>query len=268
MKHLLFIGLVMSAACLTACSDDDDNPIPQAPPRSMITEFVTPTSVYHEQSAFNAEFVANEDSSKIVGVRCLDFDITLAGTNIDFSTDPGLFVQELEEYGDTAASADIPAAASTYRPSTKPIRTITITTPKGNEHEDITDLFEVSYVSYYDFIKNGYSWNGIANPGPVYRMTLAQFNAAGDKKLVDTNTITLYIPKQYQGLPNAMSEVGSFVLPWFRIKTVYADGTSFTIDCTPVNFDMWDRLLGIRDRYNDGTFPVFPEWNILKSPKR
>ena len=32
----------MSAASLTACSDDDDNPIPQAPPRSMITEFVTP----------------------------------------------------------------------------------------------------------------------------------------------------------------------------------------------------------------------------------
>ena len=121
----------MSAACLTACSDDDDNPIPQVPHRSMITEFVTPTSVYHEQSAFNAEFVANEDSSKIVGVRCLDFDITLAGTNIDFSTDPGLFVQELEEYGDTAAAADIPAAAYSYRPSTKPIRTITIT--NGNE---------------------------------------------------------------------------------------------------------------------------------------
>lgn len=53
-----------------------------------------------------------------------------------------------------------------------------------------------------------------------------------------------------------------------NINTVYADGTSFTIDCTPVNFLMWDRLLGIRDRYNDGTYPVFPEWNILKSPKR
>ena len=63
MKQLLVLGLGILMVCLSACSDDDPKE-PQNAPRSLITEFVRPGSLFHEESAFNVQFVLNE---KVVG---------------------------------------------------------------------------------------------------------------------------------------------------------------------------------------------------------
>ena len=119
MKQLLVLGLGILMVCLSACSDDDPKE-PQNAPRSLITEFVRPGSLFHEESAFNVQFVLNEETSKIDGVKVLDFDITAPGYSIDFSTDPVFFVQQLTEIGDLNAPENLPSDCELYRPAFLP----------------------------------------------------------------------------------------------------------------------------------------------------
>lgn len=265
MKQLLVLGLGILMACLSACSDDDPKE-PQNAPRSLITEFVRPGSLFHEESAFNVQFVLNEETSKIDGVKVLDFDITAPGYSIDFSTDPVFFVQQLKEIGYLNAPENLPSDCELYRPSIRPIRTISISAKhifgdnplQIQDTEDCSRFFGVSYVSYYDFIKNGYSWDGIANAGPIYRMALDEFNKAGDKKLVDTNGITLYLPEELQPC------VRNYM---YTIRIEYADGIYHNFECRPVSDRAWERLRSIIDKYNRG-YISFPDWNLLKAPRR
>ena len=43
----------------------------------------------------------------------------------------------------------------------------------------------IRYRSYYDYIKNGYSWKGLNQDSPWYEMDLDEFNARGGAKLID-----------------------------------------------------------------------------------
>lgn len=260
MKQLIMLMTGLMMVCLSACSSDDDpQPIPEAP-RSMITEFVWPTSIFHEESAFNVLFEKDDKTSKIVDFKILDFDINAVGKSIDFSTDPGLFVQQLNEIGDTCAPADLPAEAWNYRPLIRPIRSMSIKV----DDRDVTQQFEIAYVSYYHFIKNGYSWNGITNRGPVYKMTLDEFNTSGDKMLVDANGIKLYMPEEFKTIVT----YSHYINRLFTIRIEYSDGSSDSFDCRPVSMLTWERLKTIVRTYNDGKVQDFPDWNTLKSPKK
>lgn len=260
MKQLIMLLAGLLIVCLSACSSDDDpQPIPEAP-RSMITEFVWATSIFHEESAFNVLFVKNDETSTIVDMKILDFDINAVGKSIDISTNSKLFVQQLNEIGDTCAPTDLPAEALIYRPLITPIRSMNI---KLGER-DVTQQFDIAYVSYYDFIQNGYSWDGITNQGPTYRMTLDEFNTSGNKMLVDANGITLYMPEEFKN----MVTLGKYTNSLFTISIEFADESTLSFDCRPVSYNAWMRLRTIVERYNFGKLQEFPDWNLLKSPKK
>ena len=268
MKQLIMLLTGVMMVCLSACSSDDDpQPIPEVP-RSMITEFVQPTYLSHKMSDFNVHFVVDEATSKIIGYKITDYNIMPLGNSIDYAGHPETFVNQLMEIGDTCAPDNLPDESWNYRPSIVPIRSLKIIADayEDNNHlhlqrgDDCTKYFEISYVSYYDFIKNGYSWAGIENAGPVYKMTLEEFNHYGDKKLVDTNGITLYPAyelqdKQYSFYP-------------FNIYIEYADGTIHSFRLRPLGVEMRERLENIIDAYNEGIISDFPDWNLLKSPKQ
>lgn len=268
MRKLLMICLGLLGVCLLSCSSDNDDPRVKAP-RSLITEFVRPTSLFHAESDFNVNFVVDKETSKIVDMKILDFTIIPMGSTIDVSTDPVFFVEQLREIGDVNAPENLTAECSLYRPSMKPVRSIKIYAKLVSDkysnplnlhgEEDCSRYFGISYVSYYDFIRNGYSWKGIENPGPVYRQTLGEFNNSGAKKLVDTNGITFYFPEEIQ------SCVRSYA---YTIKIEYTDGEVQNFSCRPVSDNAWSRLTTMIKRYNDGYLSELPDWNLLKSPRR
>lgn len=162
MNKLILQGLCLMMVCLCACSSDDDpKPIPEAP-RSMITEFVWPTKLSHKKSDFNVNFVVDEATNKIVDIRITDYNIIPLGKNYDYSNYPEFFVEKLRELGDTCAPDNLPEEAWNYLPSIIPIRSIRIyadTYDICHLHlkigDECTKYFEISYISYYDFIKNG-----------------------------------------------------------------------------------------------------------------
>ncbi len=53
------------------------------------------------------------------------------------------------------------------------------------EGDNCNSLFRIRYRSYYDYIKNGYSWKGLNQDSPWYEMDLDEFNARGGAKLID-----------------------------------------------------------------------------------
>ena len=266
MNKLILQGLCLMMVSLCACSSDDDpKPIPEAP-RSMITEFVWPTKLSHRKSDFNVNFVVDEATNKIVDIRITDYNIIPLGKNYDYSNYPEFFVEKLRELGDTCAPDNLPEEAWNYLPSIIPIRSIRIyadTYDICHLHlkigDECTKYFEISYISYYDFIKNGYSWDGIENPGPVYKMTLEEFNKIGDHKLVDTNGITLYPAYDLQD-----ADYTQFM---YNIDIEYGDGTTYRFRLWPIGQEMWERLRNIMKAYNEGKIDNY-DWNLLKSPKR
>ena len=265
MKKMIFLISCVLVLCISACSSDDDPKPIQDAPRSMITEFIAPQSLFHQQSDFNVEFVKNEKTNMIDEIRILDFTIIGQGESIDYASRPKLFVETLQEIGDTCAPENLPEEAWNYCPPIIPVSTINIFIDDANEalnlveNEECSKYFEISYVSYYDFIKNGYSWKGIEKPGPIYKMSIEDFNRLGDKKLVDMNNIKLHLPKELQTI-----EANNRYL----IELKYADGTVCKFRCEPVPFLMWDRLWNIMKDYNTGFLTEFPNWNLLKAPRK
>lgn len=194
-------ALLMQLA-LTGCSDDSNKemPEPDVSPayRSLIHEFIEPEKLFYSRTDFSMEFLYSDDRREITGMRLLSFKVRPTGMFVNHFNDAREFASQLKAVGDTMALA-LPQDAWDYVPLTRPITKIGIA-PKDNDQlpdamkdQDCSRYFEISYVSYYDYIRNGYSWEGIENPGPVYRMSLEQFNKMPEKYLVDANKITFYV---------------------------------------------------------------------------
>lgn len=63
--------------------------------------------------------------------------------------------------------------------------------PNYQVDKDCTSLFKIRYRSYYEYIQNSYSWEGLENDGPWYEMDLVDFNAQGGAKMVDISEFYL-----------------------------------------------------------------------------
>lgn len=53
----------------------------------------------------------------------------------------------------------------------------------------------------------------------------------------------------------------------YTIRIEYADGIYHNFECRPVSDRAWERLRSIIDKYNRG-YISFPDWNLLKAPRR
>lgn len=242
-KILLLLALLLQVT-MVSCSDDSDEPTPDVTLYpSLIQGFVEPGKLYYERTNFNIEYIFSENGDKITGVRLKDFTVFPTGSYINHKSNSVEYARLLKEAGDVDAK-NIPADAWNYLPLTKPIAKIGIA-PQGSDqlpdlarNIDCARYFEISYVSYYDYIKNGYSWEGLTNPGPVYRMSLEQFNKLPEKHLVDANKITLHISPVVTDNYLDPRNIGDLS---YSVVILFADGTSISN-----NFAVIDSYLSIQ----------------------
>lgn len=193
------MAFVMLASGCT--KEDEPAPAPIAGKQydSLITEFRNPDQLMYVRTDFNVGFLYNNDSSRIEGCRLLDFKVRPLGTIINNESDSEEFNRLLRSFADTIAPDKLPMEAWDYRPLSKAITkidivpTLTDLLPDAAMGVECNRYFDISYVSWYDFIRNGYSWEGVENPGPVYRVPLTQFNKMPEKHLVDADRLVFHL---------------------------------------------------------------------------
>lgn len=201
-QRYFYIATILFATVLVSCKDDANTPAPPASVstyKSLIQGFADPNHLFYDRTDFKFDYLFDKND-KITGVLVKSFKIRPIGEIFQYQTNAEHFNALLKEYGDTVAPIILPEEAWDYLPSTKAISKFGIapTTdqlPDLKKGQDCSRYFDISFISYYDFIKNGYSWAGIENPGPEYRMSLEEFNNLDieKKRLIDINKITLHL---------------------------------------------------------------------------
>lgn len=272
-KPLMAICGLLVILSITSCSDDDHKKVKT---NSMIGCFVSPAQMYYVPKDFNLFFTYNPrgatpQESHITGCQITDFNVNVKGIYINYEETPYLYYEAVKKYNDLNAPAELPADAWDYRPLTEPIKSIHLSPdyydllPDLVHDEDCSRYFDISYISYYDYIQNGYSWEGIENPGPYYRMSLDEFNSTEPKHLVDARKLTFHIPQEvYKHIigPNAQSHYS------FNIKMELEKGTKINYNCNVVEYQTREELFWIVEWFNTGLMDYFPEWKQIRAPKR
>lgn len=227
-KTIASILLLGAIALFSSCSDDNDTP-PQSPVKqypSLVTNFL---ETYGFRT-LDSETSRNWDKEHRVkvhveGVESYEIvsDIGAAqgkgpavtvnvGKPYTHRNNPHGFNSLLEKYGDTDYRGIVPDT-STYRPHPVAITGIHFTLTTSFEHtfrpfqpsrdynekytygSDCTSLFRIRYRTYYDYIRNGYSWEGLGTDSPWKEMDLEEFNRRGGDKLIDMTRFYLF-PKE------------------------------------------------------------------------
>lgn len=237
MSSYLLACILLAGMLLTACDKDDNNGPKESEItptyNSLIQGFASPAELLYVRTDFNFEFIFDEDS-RITGARILNFKVRPVGETVNHKDQEVRFNDLLESIGDTNAPSKIPEDAWDYLPLTKAIAKIGIS-PIGNDqlpdaerNKDCARYFEISYTSYYDYIQNGYSWNGIQNPGPIYKMSLDEFNKMDieKKRCIDANTLTFHISPIITDNYTDISEFGNGIS--YSMSIIFEDGTAIT----------------------------------------
>lgn len=227
-KTIASILLLGAIALFSSCSDDNAPP-PQSPVKqypSLVTNFL---ETYGFRT-FDSETNLNQDKEHrekvpVEGVESYEIvsDIGAAqgkgpavtvnvGKPYTHRNNPHGFNSLLEKYGDTDYRGIVPDT-STYRPHPVAITGIHFTLTTSFEHtfrpflpprdynkkytygSDCTSLFIIRYRTYYDYIRNGYSWEGLGTDSPWKEMDLEEFNRRGGDKLIDMTRFYLF-PKE------------------------------------------------------------------------
>ncbi len=200
MKFFIYIiGLTAVMAGLVSCSDDDNGGKETLKTYdSMIFQAVEPDILYYSSEELKYEFIYNDSHDHIDFWRINGFNLRLVGNSLSNTNNKESFNEFLKEVGDTAVGEYLPAEAWNYRPLTKPITRIEIFADANQEPdvvkgEECSRYFEISFTSWYDYIKNGYSWDGLGTTSPTKRMSIEEFNSTPEKMLVDANSLELHI---------------------------------------------------------------------------
>lgn len=272
---MLIMGLILSLTAIGCSDNDPKNEFTE--PNSFISEFVKPDNMFMEKDNFNVKFIynplgASPAESHIDGCMLTDFTLIAKGDFINFKSTPKLYLATVEKFNDLNAPEILPTETWDYRPLTEAITTIHLRTYKFTDllpdiprDTDCSRYFDISFISYYDYIQNGYSWEGIENPGPFYKMSLEEFNKMGPKYLIDAYNITLY-PSEVV----AENYINTMGLQQFDLAIHVKFENKFEIDYefSAVSADPALRLHDIVETFNNGRLGYFPSWPLLKAPKR
>ena len=252
---MLYAAVAITFVVLASGCSNDDDPVPDIRQYdSMITEFRNPDRLMYVRTDFNIEFLFNNDSSRIEGTRLSDFNVRPLGAIINHESDAAEFNRLLRSFSDTIAPVRLPMEAWNYRPLTKAITKIDIKPsavdllPDASMGMECNRYFDISYVSWYDFIRNNYSWDGVENPGPVYRMPLTRFNEMPEKHLVDADRLVFHIsPTVTDNYTHPLQLGDNFV---FEMIVHFADGQSISKQFRVVEYTLAYELYNYRSWYN------------------
>ena len=219
MKNLRYILLPLATIftiLFTCCSDDEPTP---SKSNSLITCF-RETYGFQAEKIGPESYETKNLMIPVRGVRYYKdgvYDLTISASlhpqlplpeGMQFSADrnPAWYDLHIKRYGDDNYSGK--PLKDIYEPHPYGIVKIDMTvvydvigddmyiirppynkTSDYNYHyktgDNCNSLFRIRYRSYYDYIKNGYSWQGLNQDSPWYEMDLDEFNARGGAKLID-----------------------------------------------------------------------------------
>lgn len=231
MKNKIIASLLLlgAIALFSSCSDDNDtlpqNPVKKYP--SLVTNFFETYGfrTLDSETSRNWDW-AHRVKVPVEGVESYEIasDIGQAqgkgpAVTVNISkthtlrNNPHGFNSLLEKYGDTGYQGIVPDTF-TYRPHPVAITGIHFTLTTLFQHtlitgssptrdyskkypygSDCTSLFRIRYRTYYDYIRNGYSWEGLGTDSPWKEMDLEEFNRRGGDKLIDMTRFYLF-PKE------------------------------------------------------------------------
>lgn len=226
--------LLMAAAMLSCCSDDDNN----TPQPDSVKEYPSLMSNFLETYGFRSlstecdMSIPAAERKVMVPVEGVmqynaanyngplnergDYVLVNVGKSYTFKNNPHNFNRLLEKFGDTNCTK-LPEDISIYQPHPYAITGIDMQLvedysdmnhmllnglPDYNSKYpvggDCTSLFKIRYRTYYDYIKNGYSWEGLESNSPWKEMDLTEFNRRGGDKLIDMSCFYLIVKEAPQ----------------------------------------------------------------------
>lgn len=231
-KNIASLLLFAAVCLLCGCSDDKDSPKPKY--SSLVTEFFEAYGVRSLPIECDMDLPVEQREVlvPIEGVEsyeATDYNSDISGgaprvkVNVGkshtYTNTPHFFNKMLESYGDTdfhGKDTDL----STYRPHPYAITSIDMRlidefrylpliivggeerTPdyssKFRMGENCNSLFKIRYRTYYDYIRNGYSWAGLEFQSPWKEMDLTEFNRRGGDKLIDMSRFYLIVKEAPQ----------------------------------------------------------------------
>ena len=254
MKFFIYIiSLMGTMAGLVSCADDDkDNvELPKAYD-SMIFQAIEPENLYYSSEEIKYEFIYNKNHDSIYDWRINGFNLRLIGKALNNHDNRDSFNKFLKELGDTAVGNKLPTEAWNYIPLTKAISRIEIFSDANQEPdivkgEECSRYFEISFTSWYDYIKNGYSWDGLGTTSPTKRMSIEEFNNTPEKMLVDACRLEFHISPIISDKYVGHSTVNTF---WYNIKFYFTDGTNISGFISVIDDDIEMFIMNLIINYN------------------
>lgn len=231
-----YLLLLIAAVSLNSCSDDnEDTPEQKKQYSSLVSEFLE-TYNFKSTETLNEDLKVDLYGNviQIVGVQsyeAIDYNANVMGTGPKVKVTVGKtynqennrhnFNRLLEKYGDTHCESQVfDGTQYPYRPHPYGITSISFTLedkytsepplitynpkdprmPPYNKNyplnSDCSSLFKIRYRTYYDYIKNGYSWEGLGTTSPWKEMELTEFNRRGGDNLIDMSCIYLIVKER------------------------------------------------------------------------